>query len=184
MIIGITGTDGAGKGTVVDYLVSKMGFVHYSSRDLIMQEVEKRGLEKNRINARLVGNALRAEFGAGVIVTEALQKIQSDNTEKAVIESIRAVQEVEVLKAAKGILLAIDAPAEVRYQRIVSRGSVTDQVSFADFQKQEALEMDDPDPNGMQKAKVIKMADQIIFNDCTIDELHKIIDQFLIKFSK
>ena len=78
MIIGITGTDGSGKGTVVDYLVSQLGFVHYSSRDLIMQEIEKRGLVPNRANARLVGNALRAEYGPGVIVTKALQKIEND----------------------------------------------------------------------------------------------------------
>ena len=184
MIIGITGTDGSGKGTVVDYLVSQLGFVHYSSRDLIMQEIEKRGLVPNRANARLVGNALRAEYGPGVIVTKALQKIENDRVEKAVIESIRAIKEAEALKAAGGILLAVDAPAEVRYERILRRGSMTDQVSFSDFQQQEALEMDDPDPNGMQKAKVMKMADQTIFNNCTIEELQTIIDQFLKKFSK
>jgi dephospho-CoA kinase len=32
MIIGITGTDGAGKGAVVDYLVAQKGFTHYSGR--------------------------------------------------------------------------------------------------------------------------------------------------------
>lgn len=184
MIIGITGTDGSGKGTVVDYLVNQLGFVHYSSRDLIMQEIDRRGLAQNRANARLVGNALRTEYGPEVIVTKALQKIKNDKVENAVIESIRAIKEVEALKAAGGILLAIDAPAEVRYERIVKRGSVTDQVSFSDFQQQEALEMDDPDPNGMQKAKVMKMADQTIFNNFTIAELQTVIDQFLQKYSK
>ena len=184
MIIGITGTDGSGKGTVVDYLVSHFGFVHYSSRDLIMQEVEKRELTPNRANARLVGNALRAEYGSAVIVTKALQKIEKDKVENAVIESIRAIKEVEALKAPGGILLAVDAPAEVRYERVVGRGSVTDHVSFSDFQQQEALEMDDPDPNGMQKARVMEMADQTIFNNCTIEELQTIVDQFLQKFSK
>lgn len=184
MIIGITGTDGSGKGTIVDYLVTKLGFVHYSSRDLIMHEVVKRGLEPSRANARIIGNALRAEFGVGVIVKKALEKIEENKVENAVIESIRAVGEVEVLKQAEGILLAIDAPAELRYERIVGRGSDTDKVSFADFQKHEALEMNDPDPNGMQKAKVIQMADYTIFNDCTIPELHLVIDEFLSKYQK
>ncbi len=184
MIIGITGTDGSGKGTVVDYLVSQLGFVHYSSRDLIMQEVVKRGLKPNRASARIVGNALRAEFGADVIVKKALEKIKEQGVEKAVIESIRAIKEVEALKQMGGILLAVDAPAELRYERIVGRGSDTDKVSFADFQEQEALEMDDPDPNGMQKAKVMKMSDQTIFNDCTVAELHLIVDKFIQDFSK
>src|SRR3989344_3951257 len=42
MIIGVTGTNGAGKGTVVDYLVSKKGFKHYSAREFIVEEVIKR----------------------------------------------------------------------------------------------------------------------------------------------
>jgi dephospho-CoA kinase len=184
MLIGITGTDGAGKGSVVSYLVNKFGFVHYSSRDLIMLEAEKRGLEPNRANARIVGNAMRAEYGPDVIVKEALKKMSLHKVDNAIIESIRAISEVETLKKAGGVLLAVDAPAKVRYQRIVGRGSVTDKVSFEDFVKHETLEMNDPDPNGMQKAKVMEMADYTISNSCTIPELHVAIDEFLKKFSK
>ena len=184
MLIGITGTDGEGKGSVVEYLVEKHGFKHYSSRDLIMQEVVKRGLEPNRANARLIGNTMRKERGADVVVSCALDQIVEHKVEKAVIESIRAIKEVEKLKSVGGILLAVDAPAEVRYQRIVSRGSVTDKISFTEFQAHEALEMDDPDPNGMQKAKVMEMADYTISNSCTIPELHIAIDEFLEKFNK
>ncbi len=63
MIVGITGTIGAGKGTVVEYLVQKKGFVHFSARALILEEVKKRGLEVARENTTLVANDLRAAFG-------------------------------------------------------------------------------------------------------------------------
>ena len=43
MIIGITGTDGAGKGSVVDYLVKEKGFVHYSGRGVIVEAIEAKG---------------------------------------------------------------------------------------------------------------------------------------------
>ncbi len=183
MIIGITGTDGSGKGSVVSYLVSKYGFVHYSSRDLIMEEVKKCGLEANRANARIVGNAMRREGGADIIVRRALEKMAKDKAENAVIESIRAVKEAETLRQAGGILLATDAPAEVRYKRIVGRGSDTDKVSFEDFLKHEALEMDDPDPCGMQKAKVMKMADYTIANNQSISKFHAIVDDLFTKIS-
>ena len=42
--IGITGTLGAGKGTIVDYLVKNRGFVHYSVRAFITEEIKRRGL--------------------------------------------------------------------------------------------------------------------------------------------
>ncbi|MDR0438308.1 MAG: AAA family ATPase, partial [Bacteroidales bacterium] len=48
MIIGITGTIGAGKGTIVDYLVSQKGFLHFSVRDFLSEEIERRGLPVNR----------------------------------------------------------------------------------------------------------------------------------------
>ncbi|HEX3095769.1 MAG TPA: AAA family ATPase, partial [Patescibacteria group bacterium] len=44
IIIGITGTAGSGKGTVVEYLVSKYGFKHYSARGFITEELVRRNL--------------------------------------------------------------------------------------------------------------------------------------------
>jgi len=182
MLIGITGTDGAGKGSAVSYLVAKKGFTHYSSRDLIIEEIKKRGLEVTRVNTRLTGNALRSEQGADVIVKCALNKIEENGVGNAVIESIRALKEMETLKKAGGILLAIDADPEVRYKRITGRGSGTDNVSYEDFLKHEELEMNDPDPNGMQKAAVMKMADYTIMNNQPLSKLYVEVDQFLNKY--
>ena len=48
-IIGITGTLGAGKGTIVDYLVQKKGYLHYSVRAFLSEEVKRRGLEGEKM---------------------------------------------------------------------------------------------------------------------------------------
>ena len=61
-IIGITGTIGAGKGTIVDYLVKEKGYVHYSVREFLAEEVKRRGLEVNRDTLTEVGNDLRANI--------------------------------------------------------------------------------------------------------------------------
>ena len=42
IVIGITGTLGAGKGTIVDYLVKNKGFNHFSVRSFIAQEIQNR----------------------------------------------------------------------------------------------------------------------------------------------
>jgi len=46
-IIGITGTLGAGKGTIVGFLSTKKGYVHYSVRAYLIEEIEKRGMKVN-----------------------------------------------------------------------------------------------------------------------------------------
>ena len=60
IIIGITGTLGAGKGTIVDYLTINKGFKHYSVRQYLIEEIEKKGLPVNRDTMTEVANNLRA----------------------------------------------------------------------------------------------------------------------------
>ena len=59
MVIGITGTNGAGKGALVDYLVAEKGFTYYSSSGFLAEELDRRGIEKTRTNLRGVGNEFR-----------------------------------------------------------------------------------------------------------------------------
>ena len=39
IVIGITGTIGAGKGTIVEYLVEKKGFLHFSVREFLLKKI-------------------------------------------------------------------------------------------------------------------------------------------------
>jgi len=182
MIIGITGTDGSGKGTVVDYLITK-GFTHYSSREFIIAEIDRQGLSIDRNQMRLTANELRSRYGNDFVVKQAYEKAKAEGKNEVVIESIRAIAEAEYLKDKGGILLCVDADSAVRYERVQSRRSETDKVTYEQFLAHEELEKNDPDPNGMQKAKVMEMADYTITNNGTLEALHAQIDSFLLKFS-
>jgi dephospho-CoA kinase len=181
MIIGITGTDGAGKGTVVEYLCSR-GFTHYSSSGFIQEEVERQGLSVTRNQLRLTGNELRAKHGNDVVVKTALARALADKKEHIIIESIRALAEAVYIQEHGGVLLAIDADLQVRYERVQRRRSHKDQVTFEEFVNHETLERNDPDPHGMQKAAVAARADYTIHNNGTVAELYHAIDYFLSEY--
>ena len=175
IIVGITGTIAAGKGVVVDIL-KELGFRHYSVREFITQEVVRRGLPVNRDNLVAIGNELRATHGPGYLA-EKLYEQAALAGENCVIESIRTLGEVAVLRAAalktKGrfYLFAIDADQGLRYGRVTQRGSSTDLISFEQFQRDEAREMESDDPNKQNLKACIGSADYRFTNNSALSDL-------------
>lgn len=177
MIIGITGTNGAGKGTVVDYLKSK-GFAHYSASAFISEEVNRRGLPMNRDSLRETGNDLRKIHGPSYIVeTLYAQAIQAGGN--AIIESIREIAGAVFLKEHGAFLLAVDADRRIRYSRVLLRRSDKDHVSFEEFCEQEDKEMEKAEAFDMNIKNVMAMADFRIENNGNIAELQMQIDEML-----
>lgn len=177
MIVGITGTNGAGKGTVVDYLVQK-GFRHYSARAFIIAEIEQRGLPINRVSMGEIGNSIRKEHGPSFII-ELLFAQALKEADNAVIESIRSIGEATFLKAKGALLFSVDADRELRYRRILQRGSHTDSVDFETWITQEEREWHNEDAFDMNVPGVMALADALIVNDGTLENLYLQIDTLL-----
>lgn len=182
MIIGVTGTNGAGKGTVVDYLVQK-GFKHYSASGFITEEIERRGLPVNRDSMRLVANDLR-RIQHPAYLFESLYKRALENGGDAVIEAPRALAEGKFLKDKNVPLIAVDADRSIRYERISKRGSVKDNVSFEQFSIQEDRELNATESYDMNILGVMKFTDYTLHNDGTLEELHAQIDDVLKQITK
>ena len=183
MIIGITGTLGAGKGTVAKYLVDHKGFKYFSARAFFIEEVERRGLPVNRDTITEVANDLRAKYGTGHFTEQALARL-GGQTGDAVIESIRTPGEAAYLKSKGTLLWAVDADINIRYERAVLRGSETDKVSFEKFKADEEREMTSTDPNKQNLAAVRAMADVVFTNNGTQEELFAQVEEALKKASK
>eukprot|EP00940_MAST-03C_sp_MAST-3C-sp2_P001948 g1948.t1 len=185
IVIGITGTIGAGKGTVVDYLKKKYGFEHYSARTFLYTLVDAKKMERNRDSLRLVANELRAKDGPAAVAIALFEEAKRVG-KNAIIESIRTEGEIQSLRSRKlpFVLLAVDADPKIRYARITSRGSKTDDVSFEDWTEQERKEMTSKDPTKQNLSRCMELADVKILNNGTFEEFSKEIDKVASKLMR
>ncbi|MBO4645654.1 MAG: AAA family ATPase [Bacteroidales bacterium] len=179
IIIGITGTLGAGKGTVVEYLKEHYGFAHFSVRDFLKEEVARRGMPQNRDSYTSVANELRAQHTPSYIVDCLYERAAAQGT-NAIIESIRTPGEIDSLSRKSDFRLwAVDADPNIRYQRAILRNSETDQVSYETFIANEQREMTSTDPNKQNLSECIRRADALFSNNGTIEELYRQIQAIL-----
>ncbi|HSV77382.1 MAG TPA: AAA family ATPase [Bacteroidales bacterium] len=179
IILGITGTLGSGKGTVVTYLAETRGFVHFSVREYIARRLHHDNIPVNRDTLTAKANELRAINGPAYIIEE-LYKEAEALKKNCIIESIRTPGEIAVLRSKPYFfLLAVDADSRKRYDRIRLRNSETDQVTFDTFLSNEQREMYSTDPNNQNLSECIRQADVVIFNNGDLEELYAQTEKFL-----
>jgi dCMP deaminase len=177
MIIGLTGKNCAGKTAVCQYLVSR-GFEYQSLSDDIRQEIRKRGGEITREVLTEVGNELRSRFGAGVLAERVLVRLGYDCN--YVVDSIRNPTEVEVLRQRKDfILMAVDANEVVRFERSMLRGREGAAQTLEQFVQEEKRELQSDDPANQQLVATRRMADVVVNNDGSLEDLHRQLNEIL-----
>lgn len=183
MLIGVTGTNGAGKGALVEYLVSAKGFSRYSARTVILDEIRARHLPDTRANMREVANDLRKQHGAAYVIEKLYAMAKDDG--KAVVESVRTIGEAEFLKEKGAFIIAVDAEPKCRYERVANKeGFEVAHMSFEDFRAIEDREMASSEPWDMNVFGVMQLADARISNDGTLAELHQAADTALASLGK
>jgi dephospho-CoA kinase len=173
-LIGLTGTNSAGKGEVAAYLVKK-GYAYVSLSDEIREELGRRGEEITRDNLIAAGNDLRRRYGSDILARRAIKKVK----DPAVIDSIRNAAEVAFLRRQEGfILVAVDAAVELRYERARKRGRAESAGTLAEFAAKEEEEME-AGTNGQQLRLCLDLADATIVNDGPLETLHRRVEELL-----
>ena len=171
-LIGLTGTNGAGKGEAAAYFISK-GYAFFSLSDIVREELGRRGEALTRDNLIRTGNELRERFGPDVLARRTMDKVRGP----AVIDSIRNTREVAYLRRQEGfVLLALDAPVEVRFQRAVARGRDESASSLEEFRRKEAEERAGRE-TAQQLEACMAEADRLIVNDGTIEDLRRKLEE-------
>jgi dephospho-CoA kinase len=147
-IIGVAGTNGSGKDTLMQLLSSKYEYLFVSATDLLTAELEHRGEPTDRAHKAVLSAEWRREHGMGVIVQKAYEtwEQQASTYKGLVVGSLRHPGEADVVHELGGTMVWIDADQHVRYDRIQAnaeaRGrAAEDAISFEEFVAQEAREM-------------------------------------------
>ena len=181
MILGLTGTNGAGKTAVCDYLKTR-GFCYLSLSDEIREELARQERPASRENLIEMGNQLRREGGAAVLAERVQAKL--DSSFHWVVDSVRNPAEVESLRRLPGFhLLHVDAPVEVRYERARERADARTPATLDQFRAEEERELHTDDPTTQQLLACYRLADERLINDGSLDALHARIDELIGRWS-
>ena len=184
MILGITGPLCAGTDTLAEILKKQHGFTFFSYSDILREEAKKRNIELTRKNLQDLGDELRKAEGRGVLSKRIIEKIELAPNADYAIGNIRNPGEVEELRKKFGknfILIKIDAPQKIRFQRLSQRRREKDPQTFEEFLKVEERDLGiNQGEHGQQHAAVFALADKTITNDSTIEELARKVS-FLIQ---
>lgn len=173
-LIGLTGTNGSGKGEVALFFTEN-GYDYFSLSDVIRNELKRKKQKITRDNLIRMGNRMRERSTPDILARLVTKKIKGNT----VIDSIRNPKEIEFFQnQGNFILLAIDAPAAERFERVKKRGREESASSLQEFLAKEAEEMS-TEERSQQLHACMEMADHRIINEGTVEELRKKLEEFL-----
>lgn len=169
MILGLTGKNAAGKGEVARILKAG-GFEYFSLSDELRLELRDQGTPESRDNLIEAGRRMRQNEGLDSLARRVSRRFNAGLNQ--VVDSIRNPEEVRFLRSLGSFfLIAVDAPAGLRFARAQARARTGDPIDLAGFQAAEERELASGDPAAQQLVATIALADFTLVNDADIDTL-------------
>ena len=157
---------GAGKSTIVSKL-KEQGYQAFNLGDGVRAEAKRRNLEPTGENLGKLMLELREKNGPGAVAELIKEPIQNSNHEIIIIDGIRSIHEINVLKETGNLkLLAVEASSNTRFNFLSERKRYDDPLTTQKFEERDNREIS----VGLQE--IIKLADESIENNnVTIDQL-------------
>ena len=181
-LLGISGTNGAGKDSVAEVLRDKYGWCFISVTELLRAEARKRGLALERENLRNISAEWRRESGLGVLINKAVVTYNNQGGDGKysglVISSLRNPGENDTVHELGGNVIWIDAEPKTRYERIFNRQRTSeDSKTYEQFLNEEQAEMQHSgDEATLSLSGVKDKSDKIIINNgSSINDLEQVM---------
>jgi dephospho-CoA kinase len=163
------------------------GFVYFSLSDRVREEAARRGLQPaSREQLQQIGNELRNTFGPAVWAQRTLEKVEAANVHQAVIDGIRNPYEARYLQQHGHLyLVAVDAPADVRFERMRDRRRQGDPETLEAFLRVDGRDRGAGESEaGQQVNASMKMANLTIYNDGSLKNLQQKVAAMLAEMPR
>ena len=178
LIIGLVGEIASGKTTATDYLSEKYGAEPYKFSGMLRDILARLRQEATRENLQKLSTAVRQLFGESVMSKVISQDLASATAPLIVAEGIRRLSDIEYLKEFSNFaLVAIDADARSRYERITQRSENADDRA----KTWDAFVLESQREPEQKIREVMKSAKYVIDNNGPIDDFYAQIDALMAR---
>ena len=179
VVVGIAGMPGAGKG-VFQRIVEQLGYPVVTMGDEIRAEVKRRNLKPTPENVGKVMLNLRELDGPAAVAKRCIPKLKQTTGKMVVIDGIRSLVEVEEFKKhfPNFVLVAVHTSPKTRYKRLSKRKRSDDPSDWSTFMERDQREL------GIGMGSVISVADYMLINEGSINQLKDQINQLIGKVLK
>ncbi len=172
-IVAVLGMPGSGKSEAIEYLVKKYAWPKIYFAQPTFDEMERRGLERNQANERLVREDLRNLHGEDFYAREAVKKVEALSDAKVILlESFYSAPEYRVFRDRfkdDFLMIAIHARPSIRHNRLLVRPE-------RPLTLQESEERDWAQLNRLTQGTPIALADFMILNEGELLDLQTKLD--------
>jgi len=181
-VIAFVGYPLSGKSTASE-IARELGIPVIVMGDVVREEAKKRGILLTDKNLGKIASELRQKEGMDSIAKRCIPRIRETvkNTGIVVIDGIRSIAEIERFKKVFGddfVLIAIESPVEIRFERAKMRKRSDDVESIEDLIERDRRE----ESWGLKEA--MEIADFTVENTGSYNDFVETVRQILLKIAR
>lgn len=172
-IVAIVGMCGSGKSIASKYF-EDLGYKNVYFGGVTMDKLKEAGLEVTPENEKMMREKLRSELGMGAYAKVLLPRILDLSKDyDVVLDGLYSWSELKILEEEFDMrTIAIVCDKNLRYDRLSKR-------DVRPFNNEEAKKRDITEIENIEKAGPIAYADYYIYNNGSIEEYYKRLDEII-----
>jgi len=182
-VIAAVGKNGTGKDFFLEHIAKTHGVPMVSIGDIARELAANDGLEPTRENLHKTSQKYMGQFGQTFFPEQIVKRIRESGAPTYLVSGVRPPSDVRFFKERFGAgFLLVDivvSDDEVRYARMLARGSARDGGSTEQLRAFDAAE-----EAKFQTSESERLADVKIFNDGSKEDFYAAIEEFYDNYVK